>query len=437
MFGCPVNAYEKDPVTGIVRHLDDQCIGCQYCVLTCPYAAPRYHAGKGIVRKCDICSDRLEGGEAPACVQSCPTSAIRIRVVSIREVVEASEANVFLPGAPEPEWTLPTTSYKSARPFPRNLLPADFYRASPQHGHFALVFMLVLTQLSVGAFVTSWRQPSATAIESSIQASMLHAAAAMLFGFLGMGAAIFHLGRPLYAFRALLGLRTSWLSREILAFNLFAGAGVLCAACRFLASGRSGAAAAWADAFHVLAVAAGVAGVWCSALIYAVTGRELWKLPATLFRFFGTTMLLGAAATLAAGALSAQLFPHSLESFAPAVRAGAIWLIAISAVKLAYELSVLGHLRSRRMTAMKRSAMLLTGDLYGVLVRRVCLGAIGGLLLPTLLLWNPNATASTSPLFSMIVCTLILLCLSAGELMERYLFFTAVAAPKMPGGILR
>src|SRR5687767_8743391 len=25
--GCPVLAYEKDPITGIVRHLDDQCIG--------------------------------------------------------------------------------------------------------------------------------------------------------------------------------------------------------------------------------------------------------------------------------------------------------------------------------------------------------------------------------------------------------------------------
>ena len=30
--GCPVKAYDKDPVTGIVRHLDDQCMGCQYCV---------------------------------------------------------------------------------------------------------------------------------------------------------------------------------------------------------------------------------------------------------------------------------------------------------------------------------------------------------------------------------------------------------------------
>lgn len=41
---CPVNAYEKDPTTGIVRHLDDQCFGCQYCTLACPYDVPKYNA---------------------------------------------------------------------------------------------------------------------------------------------------------------------------------------------------------------------------------------------------------------------------------------------------------------------------------------------------------------------------------------------------------
>jgi formate dehydrogenase iron-sulfur subunit len=84
--GCPVRAYEKDPVTGIVRHLDDQCIGCQYCVLKCPYDVPKYDASRGIVRKCDMCSDRLSAGEAPACVQGCPTSAITIDVVAVGRV---------------------------------------------------------------------------------------------------------------------------------------------------------------------------------------------------------------------------------------------------------------------------------------------------------------------------------------------------------------
>src|SRR5262249_12037778 len=49
LHGCPVNAYEKDLVTGIVRHLDDQCIGCQYCILKCPYDVPKYSHAKGIV----------------------------------------------------------------------------------------------------------------------------------------------------------------------------------------------------------------------------------------------------------------------------------------------------------------------------------------------------------------------------------------------------
>ena len=100
MEGCPTNAYDKDPVTGIVKHLDDQCIGCQYCVLTCPYEVPQYNKKKGIVRKCDMCSDRLEVGEAPACVQACPTEAIAIKVVSEKHALEDAQAGTLIPGAP-------------------------------------------------------------------------------------------------------------------------------------------------------------------------------------------------------------------------------------------------------------------------------------------------------------------------------------------------
>ncbi|MEX0793486.1 MAG: 4Fe-4S dicluster domain-containing protein, partial [Pirellulaceae bacterium] len=109
--GCPVKAYEKDPVTGIVVHLDDQCIGCQYCTLMCPYDVPQYSKTKGIVRKCDMCHTRLASGEAPACVQSCPSRAIKIAVVSQEETVALAERNEFLPTAADPRITKPTTRF--------------------------------------------------------------------------------------------------------------------------------------------------------------------------------------------------------------------------------------------------------------------------------------------------------------------------------------
>src|SRR3954469_1097237 len=109
--GCPVLAYDKDPVTGIVRHLDDQCIGCSYCILKCPYDVPKYSAKRGIVRKCDMCHGRLEAGEAPACVQACPNEAIKITLVETTHLSTRLATSVWLPDAPASNYTLPTTRY--------------------------------------------------------------------------------------------------------------------------------------------------------------------------------------------------------------------------------------------------------------------------------------------------------------------------------------
>src|SRR6478752_7355009 len=203
--GCPVLAYEKDPLTGIVRHLDDQCIGCQYCVLKCPYDVPKYSYSKGIVRKCDLCSDRLAVNEAPACVQACPNRAIRVTVVNKQSAVENAEANLFLPGAPEPNYTLPTTVYKTKRPLPANLLPADYYAATPQHAHWPLVLMLVLTQMSVGAVVVEivlMGMNAGAELNDATSARGLHLATAFGLGLIGLAAATLHLGRPWLAYRA-------------------------------------------------------------------------------------------------------------------------------------------------------------------------------------------------------------------------------------------
>ena len=92
MRGCPVQAYEKDPVTGIVKHLDDQCFGCQYCTLMCPYDAPKYSAKLGVVRKCDMCSSRLA---ASYCATASAYAAVqRTLLVISRAVMRARSGSV-------------------------------------------------------------------------------------------------------------------------------------------------------------------------------------------------------------------------------------------------------------------------------------------------------------------------------------------------------
>jgi Fe-S-cluster-containing dehydrogenase component/DMSO reductase anchor subunit len=440
MTGCPVQAYEKDPVTGIVRHLDDQCIGCQYCTLMCPYDAPKYSAKRGIVRKCDMCSDRLAGGEAPACVQGCPNQAIAIKVVNQVHAIQASEANAFLPGAPAPDHTVPTTVYKSARPTPANMLPADFYGVSPEHGHAPLVIMLVLTQLAVGAFTVALLARYLFGLPTAGTWGVSQAVLALVLGGAALGASTLHLGRPQYAWRAFLGLRTSWLSREAIVFSLFAGAGGVYAASLL---------PRWLPAFpgqelflrlrflwELSAIGLGLLGVLCSVMVYAATRRAHWRGSLTGPRFFGTTLLLGAAAVLTVSVLTAGTLGGA-EGTARLVRAALLLVMAASAVKLLAEASVFRHLKGNRHTVGKRVALVMIRDLERPTLARFLCGGVGGVVIPGLALMVLPETLSgsgfTPGLRGAMVAALVLVLV--GELLERYLFFKAAPASRMPGGL--
>ncbi len=96
---CPVSAMTKDPVSGVVSHDKDRCIGCRYCVFACPFQVPKFEYDKafGQIQKCQLCKHRLAKGELPGCVESCPTGATLFgRVADLR--AEAHRRIALRPG---------------------------------------------------------------------------------------------------------------------------------------------------------------------------------------------------------------------------------------------------------------------------------------------------------------------------------------------------
>jgi Fe-S-cluster-containing dehydrogenase component len=92
---CPTGATFKRP-DGIVDIDVNLCVGCRYCMQACPYEARYFNAKErfyfdgqgptpyeaarsrhptGVTLKCNFCAHRLERGEQPSCVVTCPSVA--------------------------------------------------------------------------------------------------------------------------------------------------------------------------------------------------------------------------------------------------------------------------------------------------------------------------------------------------------------------------
>lgn len=92
---CPTGATYKREEDGVVLVDYDKCIGCGACVEACPYDGVRkrndedlkyatgfqvghinvQQAEPATVSKCTFCTQRLDEGRLPACVEVCPVRA--------------------------------------------------------------------------------------------------------------------------------------------------------------------------------------------------------------------------------------------------------------------------------------------------------------------------------------------------------------------------
>jgi formate dehydrogenase iron-sulfur subunit len=386
--GCPVEAYTKNDL-GVVVHSADTCIGCQYCTWNCSYGVPQYNPARGVVGKCDLCHNRLSDGMAPACVQACPEGAISVEIVNIAEW-RSDYLAANAPGLPPAEDSISTTRIT----LPEKLAPdagrVDTQRLQPEHPHLPLVFMLVLTQLAAGAFGTLWLQ---TVVGRGGQLWMPALASLALAG-ISLGASTLHLGRPIHALRAMRGLRNSWLSREVLALSLFAGAASVFAGLLLLDRPER----IWAGLPTVLL---GIAGVTCSARIYMVPARPAWCAGYTVAEFFSTALLLGPLFVRAAGV--------DLPGWVAAM-GGAAQLL-VQTLKFLW----LSHAETFELRA---TSLLLSGRFRNAFLARMAILLAGGIVAPLVF---SSAQLSAAALVIAL----------AGEWIGRWLFFVTVVPKNM------
>jgi len=392
MIGCPVEAYTKAPNNGVVLHNADTCIGCQYCTWNCSYGVPQYNADRGVVGKCDMCHHRLSDGMAPACVAACPEGAIAIEIVNAAQWRQ-DYLSADAPGLPSADDSISTTRVT----LPVDLMPdtgrVDTQRITTEHPHLPLVFMLVVTQLSLGAFVVLWLLD----LLGAGAGLSISALASLGLAGLSLGASTLHLGRPIHAWRALRGLRRSWLSREVLGLSLFAGA----------ASAYAGAllfSLPGAQLAGLATAVSGIAGVTCSARIYIVRARPAWYSPYTLAEFFSTALLLGPLFVIAMGVSRDPWVAWA------AAAGGGSQLITQTLKFLWLSRSDVFELRA--------SSLLLSGELRLAFLLRLAILTGAGILAP-LLASSPSAAVAT------------LLLAMAGEWLGRFLFFVSVVPKNM------
>lgn len=80
---CPFGALNQNPDSSVVIN-PDLCMGGAKCKAVCPWGIPQRQsgvglylkmqpmpAGGGVMYKCDLCHDRLQKGQVPACVEAC------------------------------------------------------------------------------------------------------------------------------------------------------------------------------------------------------------------------------------------------------------------------------------------------------------------------------------------------------------------------------
>jgi len=91
---CLTNAMLKTK-DGPVIWRSNKCMGCRFCMVSCPFDIPKfeYDSWNPKIQKCNMCWERLQAGDIPACVEACPTDALMFGTK--RELMEVARVRIY------------------------------------------------------------------------------------------------------------------------------------------------------------------------------------------------------------------------------------------------------------------------------------------------------------------------------------------------------
>lgn len=293
---------------------------------------------------------------------------------------------------------------------------------------WALPVYTILMQLATGSLLALWlmrwtmgRHHGYAAMD---EIGRIPLSAIFVTAVVAIAGSHFHLSRPYLSMLAMLNLRTSWLSREVLFTAIFLASVTALTYLLWFVRGypRLKMALGW------IGIGAGVVSVYCMAMIYLLPTQAMWNSPLTVASFLVTVVLLGVMAVSVMVVMDFKVSEISdkvgITLRGRIIRRTFIWLAAVAGVTamitLVLNLLVVLALRQGDVSALTSLELLL--NLYRplLILRYVTLFAgIAWFGLTALLLYKRPFTelAITTPIY--LACLLVLI----SEILDRFLFY--------------
>jgi anaerobic dimethyl sulfoxide reductase subunit C (anchor subunit) len=279
-----------------------------------------------------------------------------------------------------------------------------------------LMMFTLLTQLAVGSFlmlvlirtllVKTIKQEANQFIQFGTKAVGIVMGIALVFS-------LFHLGTPTGAYRSILNLGSSWLSREILTAGGFFGLWFL--TYTQLKKGNFNSILGWITAII------GLLAIYCMASIYATSVRPAWDNANTYLAFYGTTLLFGSVGATLSLLLGNKGMKVSDELGSILKKVSIIGLAAVI-IPLVYLPVYISGLNGSGSAAMA-SAQMLSGTYAFTLIIRWILSVAGGILLTYFIFRQSNRQPASANLIYLAFAGVFI-----GEFIGRYVFYASAVS---------